>query len=597
MMSCARIEGSAVSLSIPIVRLCSRSLGWWQAVIDNRMNAAVKTWNRPEYLTRFVTAAKRGHLLAIKSTLTVEKSSFWATELQHMPLIAIRQDFLHLAQTALHHAARKGFPEITRLLLEHGVNVEGRPQGPYSQSTALYWAAAEGGEATTKVLLDHGADVNSTMSCRGRTALHGAVGPRAYQINHTPETALHGVSNLQSQESLAVTILLLQYGAYVTTKALEGESALHRAVHNGYDKVIELLIAHGADLEGRYDQMTPLMIAAKQGRPCLTGLLLQHGADVHACISASGWTPLFIAVGGCVGIRAGQVDLTYSRRETIMKLLAYGAHINGENCANTPLAIATFSDSVAIVKLLLEQGADVDGPDRTGFTPLQLLCRYHTPGRVKRKLRMLDLLLEHGANPNRKTPRGDTPLTEVCWSSQHYSVLMKVCLLKMLLRKGANVNMAGIDNKTPLWIVCEQYGDSHQSRLALMSVLLDAKADVETTNHRGIPLLRSVCTEFFLDVEERVDVVRLLLKKTVSGHLSTIRHILINVPLLADSMARLLISHGALVDATDEKGETALHHAARSRNYKTFRALLACGADKGIRNREGLFAEMLFDII
>ncbi len=174
---------------------------------------------------------------------------------------------------------------------------------------------------------------------------------------------------------------------------------------------------------------------------------------------------------------------------------------------------------------------------------------------------------------------------------------MKVCLLKMLLRKGANVNMAGIDNKTPLWIVCEQYGDSHQSRLALMSVLLDAKADVETTDNQGISLLRSACTKFFLDVDERVDVVSLLLKNTVSGHLSTIRHVLINVPLLADSMARLLISYGALVDATDEKGETVLHHAAGSRNYKTFRALLACGANKGIRNGEGLCAEMLFDII
>lgn len=596
-MSCAPIEGSAVSFAIETVRPCSSLSGWWQAVIDNRMTAATKAWNRPEYLTRFVTAAKRGHLLAIKSTLTVEDSSFWMTELQHMPLTVIKQDFLHIAQIALHHAARKGFPEITSLLLEYGVNVEGRPQGPYSQSTALYWAAAEGGEATTRVLLDHGADVNSTMSCRGRTALHGAVGPRAYQIHHTPGNALHGVSNLQSQESLAVTNLLLEYGANVTTKALEGESALHRAVHNGYDEVIKLLIAHGADLEDRYDQMTPLMIAAKQGRPCLTELLLQHGADVHACVSASGWAPLSIAVGGCVGIRAGQVDLTNSRRETIMTILAHGANINGENCTNTPLAIATFSDSVAIVKLLLEQGADVDGPDRTGFTPLQLLCGYHTPGRVKRKLRMLDLLLEHGADPNRTTPGGDTPLTEVCWSSQHYSVLMKVCLLKMLLRKGANVNMAGIDNKTPLWIVCEQYGDSHQSRLALMSVLLDAKADVETTDYRGIPLLRSACTEFFLDVKERVDVVRLLLKSTESRRLSTIRQILVNVPLLADSMATLLISHGALVDAKDENGETALHHAARNRNYKTFRALLACGADKGIRNREGLLAEMLFDII
>lgn len=180
MMSCACIEGSAVGFSSLTVRSCSRSLGWWQAVIDNRVTTTMKTWNRPEYLTRFVTAAKRGHSLAIKFALIVEDSSFWVTELQHMSLTIIRQDFLRIAQTALHHAARRGFPKITRLLLEHGVNVEGRPQGPYSQSTALYWATAEGEEATTKVLLDHGVDVNSTMFCRGRTALHGAVGPRAY---------------------------------------------------------------------------------------------------------------------------------------------------------------------------------------------------------------------------------------------------------------------------------------------------------------------------------------------------------------------------------------------------------------------------------
>lgn len=193
-MSCACIEGSAVGFSSLTVRSCSRSLGWWQAIIDNRVTTTMKTWNRPEYLTRFVTAAKRGHSLAIKSALTVEDSSFWVIELQHMPLIVIKQDFLRIAQTTLHHAARRGFPKITRLLLKHDVNVEGRPQGPYSQSTTLYWAATKGGEATTKVLLDHGVDVNSTMSYRDRTTLHGAVEPRAYQINDT-KIALHDVGD------------------------------------------------------------------------------------------------------------------------------------------------------------------------------------------------------------------------------------------------------------------------------------------------------------------------------------------------------------------------------------------------------------------
>jgi ankyrin repeat protein len=62
-------------------------------------------------------------------------------------------------------------------------------------------------------------------------------------------------------------------------------------------------------------------------------------------------------------------------------------------------------------------------------------------------------------------------------------------------------------------------------------------------------------------------------------------------------MARLLISYGVLVDAKDENGETALDHAPRNRNYETFRVLLACDANEGVRNWEGLFVEMLFDII
>lgn len=162
--------------------------------------------------------------------------------------------------------------------------------------------------------------------------------------------------------------------------------------------------------------------------------------------------------------------------------------------------------------------------------------------------------------------------------------MIKVCLLKMLLRKRVNVNIISIDNKTPLWIVCEQYKDSYQSRLTLMLVLLNAKTNVNILDNWETSLLRSTCTKFFLDVKKRVDVVRLLLKNIASRHLSTIKNILINVSLLADSMTRLLISYGALVDATNEKRETTLHHVARSWNYKIFRTLLACDANKGIRN-------------
>lgn len=81
------------------------------------MITAMKTWNRPRYLARFVTAVEHGHILVVWFTLAIEESTFWVTELQHIPSTAIRRDFLNVAQSALQHAVRKGPLDHIRLLL------------------------------------------------------------------------------------------------------------------------------------------------------------------------------------------------------------------------------------------------------------------------------------------------------------------------------------------------------------------------------------------------------------------------------------------------------------------------------------------------
>lgn len=117
-----------------------------------------------------------------------------------------------------------------------------------------------------------------------------------------------------------------------------------------------------------------------------------------------------------------------------------------------------------------------------------------------------------------------------------------------------------------------------------MLILLDVKTNIKITNNREILLLRFTCIKLFLDIEKRVDVVRLLLKNTISRYLSTIRYILINVSFLANFIIKLLINYNALVDTTNKKKKTILYYAIRSRNYKIFRVLLACDANKEIRN-------------
>jgi ankyrin repeat protein len=55
----------------------------------------------------------------------------------------------------------------------------------------------------------------------------------------------------------------------------------------------------------------------------------------------------------------------------------------------------------------------------------------------------------------------------------------------------------------------------------------------------------------------------------------------------AAGIVSLLLAHGAGVDATQEKGFTALHAAAMNGDLETVELLLAHGADRGLRSEDG----------
>jgi ankyrin repeat protein len=57
-----------------------------------------------------------------------------------------------------------------------------------------------------------------------------------------------------------------------------------------------------------------------------------------------------------------------------------------------------------IVALLLKHGADVDGADNDGWTPLRLAID------TANDMQLVRLLLQHGARPDRKDNSGITPL-------------------------------------------------------------------------------------------------------------------------------------------------------------------------------------------
>ena len=125
-------------------------------------------------------------------------------------------------QVAFSAAAEAGRDEFIRFAVAKKLHDRSVP------SAALYWAAEHGHNEWIKLLLDNGADVNSTVGTFGRTALR--------------------VAAMQGQVDCLTT--LIEHGADVEARAFDW-SPLHLATNNGHTECVTALLRHGADINSR----------------------------------------------------------------------------------------------------------------------------------------------------------------------------------------------------------------------------------------------------------------------------------------------------------------------------------------------------------
>jgi ankyrin repeat protein len=185
-------------------------------------------------------------------------------------------------RNALLHAAACGFPKVVELLLDHGARIDEISR--YDGVSALSFAAQASFLRTpeypnpqaaqrrnypevVRLLLERGADLQSRDSYEA-TALY------------------HAIINRQ----LDIAVMLLDHGGANQTSFVNREgSALHAAATSGMTEIVPRLLAHinAPDLLGRF----PLALAAGNGHRDMVELLIHNGADVNS-IDSSGWTPL-----------------------------------------------------------------------------------------------------------------------------------------------------------------------------------------------------------------------------------------------------------------------------------------------------------------
>ena len=190
-----------------------------------------------------------------------------------------------------------------------------------------------------------------------------------------------------------VVELLLAHGADVkTTDKQFGATPLIWASISGNADTVKLLLDKGADLEVREEKngMNAILVASVRGQTEIVKLLAEKGADVNSR-DRDGRTPLIWAAYG------GQI-------ETVKLLLDKGADINVRESSEgtTPLMSAASRGQSEVVKLLLDKGADLDVQDKSGKTALSY-------ARAAQKRDIEEMLLKAGAIPVKEESKEEKP--------------------------------------------------------------------------------------------------------------------------------------------------------------------------------------------
>ena len=234
--------------------------------------------------------------------------------------------------TPLMYAALYAGPECLNLLIDHGAEVN---VANHYGATALMWAAGQ--TANVQLLVRRGADVNATAS-----------------DDVTPLVAAARFSNPDA------TNILLAAGADTTTQATR-TGLLTAAYFATSPAVRDLLRTHGVIVKSNADVKGPVLNRNRGEVATLTALL-------DAGVNPKEEVPLITLSlpSYFLAAREGQVD-------ALKAFVRAGVDPNFKGPKGwTALMLAAGSDTsnVAMLRYLLDLGADVNAVDADGRTPL-----------------------------------------------------------------------------------------------------------------------------------------------------------------------------------------------------------------------------------
>jgi len=158
-----------------------------------------------------------------------------------------------------------------------------------------------------------------------------------------------------------------------------------------------------------------------------------------------------------------------------------GADVNYDKTSGrfTPLREAMSRKDISTVKMLLENGANIDARDRYGRSALTTESHYLNFDMVK-------FLLENKADVNFKDEWGNSPLSNACCPNMFLENIgdKDIETVKILLKYGANINSRDMYGVTPLYKAC------HKDNLRVIKILVENGAEINALiyDKSGTPL-------------------------------------------------------------------------------------------------------------
>jgi uncharacterized protein len=238
-------------------------------------------------------------------------------------------------ETPLMIASRGGYAEVAEQLIARRANVNARAK---RGQTALMWAVAQQHPAVVKVLIANGADIHAKSDVWSQVMAVPPHGRLEYNkaIPHGADTALLFAARAGDLESAK---LLVAAGANVNDADAWGVSAAVMAAHSGFTDIVEFLLDKGANVNADAAGFTALHAAIMRRDERLVTVLLAHGADPNAVLRT--WTPT----------RRSSRDWNFAP----------------ELVGATPFWLAARLAQPNLMRLLLERGADPKFVHRSSY--------------------------------------------------------------------------------------------------------------------------------------------------------------------------------------------------------------------------------------